>query len=126
MFNIAFPELIVILLVSLVVIGPDKLPKVAQTLGVMVGRIQRFMTAVKDDIDQEMRSDDLLRLQEELKQQKEGFNDELRKGMQPVAEVIRRSETPASETARENPSAITTKVAEHKKSVTQQKESLSE
>ena len=71
MFNIAFPELIVILLVSLVVIGPDKLPKVAQTLGVMVGRIQRFMTAVKDDIDQEMRSDDLLRLQEELKQQLE-------------------------------------------------------
>lgn len=126
MFNIAFPELIVILLVSLVVIGPDKLPKVAQTLGVMVGRIQRFMTAVKEDIDQEMRSDDLLRLQEELKQQKEGLNDELRKGMQPVAEVIRRSETPASETARENPSATTTKVAEHKKSVTQQKESLSE
>nr|WP_320165569.1 Sec-independent protein translocase protein TatB [uncultured Methylophaga sp.] len=126
MFNIAFPELIVILLVSLVVIGPDKLPKVAQTLGVMAGRIQRFMTAVKDDIDQEMRSDDLLRLQEELKQQKEGLNDELRKGMQPVAEVIRRSETPVSATAGESPSATTTKVAEHKKSVTQQKESLSE
>ncbi len=126
MFNIAFPELIVILLVSLVVIGPDKLPKVAQTLGVMVGRIQRFMTAVKDDIDQEMRSNDLLRLQEELKQQKEGLNDELRKGMQPVAEVISRSETPVSDRAWESPSATTTKVAEHKKSVIQQKESLSE
>lgn len=99
MFNIAFPELVVILVVSLIVIGPDKLPKVAHTLGVMVGRMQRFMSAVKSDIDQELKSNDLLRLQEELKLQHEGLNEELRKGMQPVADVIRRPETIVSETA---------------------------
>jgi len=98
MFNIAFPELVVIVLVSLIFIGPDKLPKVAQTLGVMMGRMQRFMSAVKSDIDQELKNNDLLRLQEELKLQHEGLNDELRKGMQPVAEVIRRPETSVSET----------------------------
>jgi|GEM_PF-1509804 len=92
MFNIAFPELIVIVVVALIVIGPDKLPKVAHTLGVMMGRMQRFMSAVKNDIDQELKNNDLLRLQEELKLQHEGLNEELRQGMQPVAEVIRRPE----------------------------------
>ncbi len=65
MFNIAFPEFIVIVVVSLIFIGPDKLPKVAQTLGVMMGRIQRFMSSVKNDIDQELKNNDLHRLQEE-------------------------------------------------------------
>ncbi len=102
MFNIAFPELVVIILVSLIVIGPDKLPKVAHTLGVMVGRMQRFMSAVKNDIDQELKNNDFLRLQEELKLQHEGLNEELRKGMQPVADVIRRPETTVSETAEQD------------------------
>jgi sec-independent protein translocase protein TatB len=92
MFNIAFPELVVIVVVGLIVIGPDKLPKVAHTLGVMMGRMQRFMSAVKNDIDQELKNNDLLRLQEELKLQHEGLNEDLRKGMQPVADVIRRPE----------------------------------
>lgn len=89
MFNIAFPELIVIVVVSLIVVGPDKLPKVAQTLGALMGRMQRFMSDVKNDIDQELKNNDLHRLREELKLQNEGFNEDLRKGMQPVADVIR-------------------------------------
>ena len=107
MFNIAFPELVVIVLVSLIVIGPDKLPKVAQTLGVMMGRIQRFMSSVKNDIDQELKNNDLHRLQEELKQQHEGLNEELRKGMQPVAEVIRRPEPTVSEIPEPEPAQPT-------------------
>lgn len=101
MFNIAFPELIVIVVVSLIVIGPDKLPKVAQTLGALMGRMQRFVSDVKNDIDQELKKNDLHRLQEELKMQNEGLNEDLRKGMQPVADVIRHSEnkTPAPESA---------------------------
>tara|TARA_R110000772_G_scaffold227340_3_gene338078 strand:- start:383 stop:760 length:378 start_codon:yes stop_codon:yes gene_type:complete len=98
MFNIAFPELVVILVVALIVIGPDKLPKIAQTLGVMVGRMQRLMSAVKNDIDKELKNNDLLLLQEELKLQHEGLNEELRRGMQPVEDVIRRPETTVSKT----------------------------
>lgn len=96
MFNIAFPELIVIVVVSLIVIGPDKLPKVAQTLGALMGRMQRFMSDVKNDIDQELKNNDLHRLQEELKLQNEGLNEDLRKGMQPVADVIRHPENKTS------------------------------
>jgi sec-independent protein translocase protein TatB len=58
----------------------------------MVGRMQRFMSAVKNDIDQELKNNDLHRLQEELKLQQEGLNEQLRQGMQPVADVIRRPE----------------------------------
>jgi sec-independent protein translocase protein TatB len=97
MFNIAFPELIVIVVVSLIVIGPDKLPKVAQTLGAMLGRMQRFMSDVKNDIDQELKNNDLQRLREELKLQNEGLNEELRKGMQPVADVVRQPEAKSTD-----------------------------
>lgn len=103
MFNIAFPELIVIVVVSLIVIGPDKLPKVAQTLGVMVGRMQRFVGAIKNDLDQELKNNDLHRLQEELKLQQEGLNEQLRQGMQPVADVIRRPEQQSSAESVANP-----------------------
>lgn len=107
MFNIAFPELIVIVVVSLIVIGPDKLPKVAQTFGALMGRMQRFISDVKNDIDQELKKTDLHRLQEELKMQNEGLNEDLRKGMQPVADVIRHPEnkTTAPESVQAKPTA---------------------
>ena len=42
MFDIAFSELLVIAVVALVVIGPEKLPKVARTVGTLMGRLQRY------------------------------------------------------------------------------------
>ncbi|HEU0282263.1 MAG TPA: Sec-independent protein translocase protein TatB [Gallionella sp.] len=50
MFDIAFSELVVILLVALVVIGPERLPKVARTAGHLWGRMQRYVHNVKNDI----------------------------------------------------------------------------
>jgi len=50
MFDFAFSELIVILLVALVVIGPERLPKVARTAGNLWGRMQRYVHSVKNDI----------------------------------------------------------------------------
>lgn len=90
MFNIAFPEFIVIGVIALIVIGPDKLPKLAQTAGVLMGRMQRYMNNIKNDIDSELKNQDLLKLHDELKQHNNGLNDELRRGMQPVEDVIRR------------------------------------
>lgn len=90
MFNIAFPEFIVIGVIALIVIGPDKLPKLAQTAGVLMGRMQRYMSSIKSDIDNELKNQDLQKLHDELKQHNSGLNDELRRGMQPVENVIRR------------------------------------
>ncbi len=59
MFDIGFWELSIIAIVGLLVIGPDKLPGVARTVGKWVGRTQRFVTQVKDDIDRELKQDEL-------------------------------------------------------------------
>lgn len=67
MFDIAFSELVVIALVALVVIGPEKLPKVARTLGALTGRMQRYMTQIKEEVNREARFAELQKLQEELK-----------------------------------------------------------
>lgn len=66
MFDVGFSELIVIGIVALVVIGPEKLPKVARTLGHLIGRAQRYVNDVKADINREMQLDELKRLQSQL------------------------------------------------------------
>ena len=63
MFDIGFSELIVIALVALIVIGPERLPKVARTLGHLLGRMQRYVNDVKSDISREMELDELRKLQ---------------------------------------------------------------
>ncbi len=67
MFDIAFSELVVIALVALIVIGPEKLPKLARTLGALTGRMQRYMTQIKEEMNREARFAELQKLQEELK-----------------------------------------------------------
>ena len=54
MFDFAFSELIVAMLVALVVIGPERLPKVARTAGNLWGRMQRYVHSVKTDIANDM------------------------------------------------------------------------
>lgn len=68
MFGISFSELIVITVVALLVIGPEKLPKVARTIGTLVGRIQRYTAQVKEEVNREFRFEELQKLQEEIKQ----------------------------------------------------------
>jgi sec-independent protein translocase protein TatB len=67
MFDIAFSELIIIGVVALLVIGPERLPKVARTVGAWLGRLNRYVTDVKGDIDREMRLEELRKLQDEMK-----------------------------------------------------------
>lgn len=68
MFDLAFSEIIIIGIVALVVIGPEKLPKLARGAGRFIGQIQHYTNAIKSDINKEMSLEDLQRLQEELRQ----------------------------------------------------------
>lgn len=68
MFDVSFSELLVIAVVALLVIGPEKLPKVARTVGAFVGRMQRYMSQVKEEVNREMRFEELKNLQQEIKQ----------------------------------------------------------
>jgi sec-independent protein translocase protein TatB len=67
MFDINLSELMVIGVVALVVIGPERLPKVARTAGLLLGRLQRYVSDVKADINREMQLDELKKLQQEVK-----------------------------------------------------------
>ncbi len=68
MFDVSFSELFVIAFVALLVIGPERLPKVARTVGAFTGRMQRYMTQIKEEVNREMRFEELQKLQQEIKQ----------------------------------------------------------
>ncbi len=61
MFDIGFWELAVIGLVALVVIGPERLPAVARTAGLWIGRLRRAAGSFREDLERELRSEDLKR-----------------------------------------------------------------
>lgn len=68
MFDISFAELMMIAVIALLVIGPDKLPKVARTLGAYSGRLQRYIAQVKEEVNREVRFEELQNLQHEIEQ----------------------------------------------------------
>ena len=68
MFDIAFSELIVIALVALVVIGPERLPRVARTAGHLLGRLQRYVSDVKADINREIQLEELKKMQQQVEE----------------------------------------------------------
>jgi sec-independent protein translocase protein TatB len=63
MFDIGFTEIFVIGVVALIVIGPERLPRVAKTVGHLFGRMQRYVAEVKADISREIELDELRKLQ---------------------------------------------------------------
>lgn len=69
MFDVAFSELVVIAIVALIVIGPEKLPKIARTLGALAGRVQKYMAQIKEEVNREARFQELQQLQQEILQQ---------------------------------------------------------
>ena len=73
MFDIGFSELVVIGIVALVVIGPERLPKVARTAGLLLGRMQRYVGDVKADISREMQLDELKKLQSDVQESARNF-----------------------------------------------------
>ena len=66
MFDIGFSELLVIGVVALIVIGPQKLPRVARTVGVLMGRLQRYVADVKADINREVELEELRKMRDSM------------------------------------------------------------
>ena len=77
MFDVGFSELIVIGVVALVVIGPERLPKVARTVGVLAGRLQRYVSQVKADINREMDMAELGKVKQEFESAARSFQTEV-------------------------------------------------
>ncbi|MFQ5993976.1 MAG: Sec-independent protein translocase protein TatB [Acidiferrobacterales bacterium] len=62
MFDIGIGELALLGLLVLIVLGPKRLPEIARGAGMWVGRIRRFVASVKEDFDQELRTEELAEL----------------------------------------------------------------
>ena len=78
MFDIGFSEMVVCAVVALVVIGPERLPRVARTLGVLFGRLQRYVAQVKADINREMEAADLGKVKTEFENAARSFETEVK------------------------------------------------
>ena len=66
MFDIGISEIMVIAVVALVVIGPERLPRVARTIGTLLGRAQRYVNDVKAEVNREMELEELRKLQTQM------------------------------------------------------------
>jgi sec-independent protein translocase protein TatB len=77
MFDMGFTEMMLIGIVALVVIGPERLPGVARTAGKYFGRLKRFMTSVKADVEQELRTDELRQILADQKKELDSIKDSM-------------------------------------------------
>ena len=73
MFDIGFSELLVIGVVALIVIGPEKLPRLARTMGHLAGKLQRYVSDVKADINREIELDELRKMRDSMQQAASDF-----------------------------------------------------
>ncbi len=81
MFDISFTEIMVIAVVALIVVGPERLPKVARTLGHLLGRVRRYVSNVKKDIQQEMEVEELNELHTSMQNAANSMKNSVRDGV---------------------------------------------
>lgn len=89
MFDVGFSEMMVIAVVALIVIGPERLPKVARTLGHLWGRAQRYINGVKADISRDMALEELKQLREKVQQEADNLTQVTRSVSQNVDQQVR-------------------------------------
>src|ERR1043165_8908646 len=128
MFDIGFSEMMVIAVLALIVVGPERLPRVARTLGHLAGRLQRYVSDVKADINREIELEDLRKMRDSMQQAASefqgNFTSELNKvesdvkqtaeELQKTTDEINKSLAPAE--SHEAPAAEATKSADAKPS----------
>ena len=101
MLDIGFSELLVIGVVALIVIGPERLPRVARTAGHLLGRFQRYVADVKSDISREMELADLKKLQSSVEDAARSIQQSVKTGMDDVQKEFRDAQTALEDTGAE-------------------------
>lgn len=87
MFDISFGELLIVGLVALIVLGPERLPTVARTIGALVGRAQRFVASVKSDIHQHSQMAGFDDLKQDVQQAADAFRSQIESEVAGVREL---------------------------------------
>ena len=92
MIDFGIDKLALIGAVALVVIGPERLPRVARTLGILAGRLQRYVADVKADINREVELDELRKMKDSVQQAASGIEASV-----PPTAVLGRRTMPGAE-----------------------------
>lgn len=101
MFDVSFTELMVIGVIALIVIGPERLPKVARTVGHLLGRAQRYVNDVKSDIQREIELDELRKFKSEMEDAAQGVQKSLNETQASLQEPVQQFRAELDEVARE-------------------------
>src|SRR5687767_14020692 len=91
MFDIGFSELMVIGVVALIVIGHEKLPRMARTVGHLAGRLQRYVSDVKADINREIELDELRKMRDSMQQAASNFESTVQTEMNKTETELNKS-----------------------------------
>ena len=100
MFDLGFSELVVIAIVLLVVVGPERLPGVARTAGHLLGRMQRYISDVKADIRREVQLDEFRKLQQQARALEKSLHEgmaEIQSDVQEALSLPESEEAPTQE-----------------------------
>jgi len=96
MFDIGFLELLIIGVVALLVLGPERLPKAARTAGLWVGRIKRSVSGMQREISAQLEAEEL---RQKLKEQQQKIDDSLGKAKRDVESIADDPSTPPAKSA---------------------------
>lgn len=88
MLDVSFTEMLVILIVALIVIGPERLPRVARTIGHLLGRARRYVDSVKNDIRYEIELEELRRLKNSVQETTHSIEQTVRKEFDQIEHAV--------------------------------------
>ncbi len=94
MFDVNFSEMMVIAVVALIVVGPERLPKVARTIGHLWGRAQRYVNSVKSDISRDMSIEEFRQVQQEIQQAASNLEQSIQQTGQTVSQQVQELDSP--------------------------------
>lgn len=99
MFDIGFFELTLIAVVALLVVGPERLPKLAKTSGMWLGKARQFVTSVKSDIEQELKAEELKKILDQ-QQASNPFHEIVEETQQQFQDIKKETEAVLSDTTK--------------------------
>jgi sec-independent protein translocase protein TatB len=102
MFGVDFSEIMVIMVVALVVLGPERLPKVARTMGQWWGRLQRYVNRMKMDVTTSMELEELRELERKVRAEAEALERTVQKAGNDINREVQQLEKDGTPAAQES------------------------
>lgn len=96
MIDLGFTKVVVVAMIALVVLGPERLPKVARMLGALFGRVQRYLNHLKAEISHELELEVLRKVRDELTQTAATIQQQAQMSVMPLQENISTSSIPVA------------------------------